>query len=196
MDATATGRGAIYDDYGTNLLMTGDILVNLTTSAGCTYTPTTVTYADNTQEEVEFVTMPYPVFTGAAKVAFQRGGGMCIFSSNNADGAARADAAAVFLKWLTRPENNIRFTVLTGYMPVTVEAFGAVMEDALPEDPVPIVARTIATVTEMQKDYSFFTPPAFDGSDAVEKNFNQKMLREAREARDAQEAQGTEGDAE
>jgi multiple sugar transport system substrate-binding protein len=186
--STSSGRAAIYDDYGTNLLMTGDIIVNLTTSAGCTYTPRVVTYPDNTQEQVEFVTLPFPVFEDAEKVALSRGGGMCIFDK----GGGHPEAAAVFLKWLTLPENNVRFTAMTGYLPVTEEAFDTVMRDELPQGSDAIVASTIRTVTEMQDDYRFVALPAWDGAAAMEATFNAVLLDRARMEKDRyQEQMGT-----
>ena len=40
-----------------------------------------ITYPDNTVEQVAFSILPYPIFSGGEKIAIQRGAGMLIASS-------------------------------------------------------------------------------------------------------------------
>jgi hypothetical protein len=52
-------------------------------------------------------------------MVMQRGAGFCTVKSTK----EREKAAALFLKWLTEPDNNVEFVVKAGYMPVTDKAF-------------------------------------------------------------------------
>jgi multiple sugar transport system substrate-binding protein len=165
-DMAVRGRAAVYDDYGTNLLITGDVIVNVSTSAGSTYNPDTVTYPDNTKEEAEFAVLPYPVFEGGEKIAIQRGGGAAILKSE----PKREYGAALFLRWLTAAGQNLRFTAATGYMPVTEEAFDKVLAGDMPDISNDNVRKTLETVAAMQDDYSFYPQPAFDGFDGIRTN--------------------------
>jgi multiple sugar transport system substrate-binding protein len=171
-DMAVLGRAAAYDDYGTNLLITGDVIVNVSTSAGSTYNPDTVTYPDNTKEEAEFVVLPYPVFEGGEKIAIQRGGGAAILKSE----PKREYGAALFLKWLTAAQQNLRFTAATGYMPVTQEAFDKVLAKDTPEITNDNVRKTLETVAAMQDGYTFYPQPAFDGFDAIRKRINGSLF--------------------
>ena len=49
---------------------------------------------------------------------------MGVFASDE----VRERAACEFLKWFTQPEQNIRFAVSTGYLPVEQEALSSVPE--------------------------------------------------------------------
>lgn len=110
------GQAAIYNGYATDLAKTGEIVCSTGSTAGVMFFSPTVTYADNTTEPAELAILPYPVFEGGRKIAMQRGAGMCVIKSTE----EKEQLAANFLKWFTRPENNLRFVTLTGYLPVNV----------------------------------------------------------------------------
>ncbi|MCL2338100.1 MAG: extracellular solute-binding protein, partial [Firmicutes bacterium] len=117
------GNTAIFNDYGNYLAITGEVVCYTSTSAGASFCPDSVTYPDNTKEDVTFDVLPYPVFKGGNKVVIQRGGGICVIKSS----PVKEYAAGMFLKWFTAPDQNMRFTAATGYMPVTETAFQNVM---------------------------------------------------------------------
>ena len=50
-------------------------------------------------------------------MAVQQGAGMVVTKSDE----AREKAAVTFLKWFTAPEQNVRFAMSSGYLPVTYE---------------------------------------------------------------------------
>lgn len=89
--------------------------------------PSVVTYNDNTTEPTDYAIMPYPIFEGGKKVAVQRGSGICCIKSIK----EKEYAAGIFLKWFTEPEQNLRFLSSTGYLPVTIKAFGDVMTNEI-----------------------------------------------------------------
>ncbi len=174
------GGVAIFDDYGNYLAKTGDIVCTTSTSAGVVYYPDAITYQDNTKEAVEFAVLPYPVFQGGRKVALQRGGGMCVFSSNK----QKEYAAGVFLKWLTAPEQNLRFTASTGYLPVTQKAFDMLMEQGAKDVSDPRIRTLLSAVIGMQSGYDFYAPALFEGSEELQKRYAADLRKAAEEARE------------
>ena len=54
----------------------------------------------------------------------QAGVGLCAFKTTD----RKAEAAAVFLRWLTEQQRNLEFAAATGYMPVSRAAFDAIGE--------------------------------------------------------------------
>ena len=169
------GGTSIFDNYGNYLMVTGEIVCCTSTTAGVTFFNDTVTYSDNTKESLELAVLPYPVFEGGEKVVLQRGGSLCVFKSDD----RREYAASLFLKWLTDPEQNLRFTTQTGYLPVTGEAFGGFMERELENIESENVRKLFETVGIMQGSYVFFIPPVFDGFEGIQKDYIQSLKRAA-----------------
>jgi multiple sugar transport system substrate-binding protein len=132
-----------------------------------------VTYADNTSEPAELAILPYPIFEGGKKIAMQRGAGMCVIKST----PDKEYAAATFLKWFTRPENNLRFVASTGYLPVTEEAFGEIMSTEIKNVSDVNIKKLLHTGRIMQQEYEFYIPPLFDGIDELQTEYD-RQLRE------------------
>ncbi len=175
------GQFAIFDGYATDLAKTGDIVCSTGSTAGISFFSPTVTYADNTSEPAELAILPYPVFEGGKKVAIQRGAGMIITKSTR----EKEYAAGIFLKWFTKPENNIRFISLTGYLPVTKEAFGVIMSKEIKNVPDENIKKLLVASKEMQKEYEFYIPPLFDGVDELQKQYEEKVKKTAKMGRQA-----------
>ncbi|MDL2218244.1 extracellular solute-binding protein [Christensenellaceae bacterium OttesenSCG-928-M15] len=165
------GGVAIFDKFGNYIAMTGDTVCYTNTSAGAIYYPDSVTYADNTKEDVVFEVLPYPVFEGGKKIAVQRGAGMCVLAAE----AKREYAAALFLKWLTEPRQNLRMTSSMGYLPVTIEAFEQMrqMGDALSDNEK--IQKMLMTAIAMQDAYEFYIPPVFHTYDALADAYNESV---------------------
>ena len=173
------GGVAVFDNYGNYLMATGEIVCALGTSASITYYPSTVIYGDNTEEDCILAILPQPVHEGGQKIALQRGGGLCIIKSNN----SKEYAAGLFLKWLTQPDNNLRFTAHTGYMPVTEAAFDGFIAKDLMDKTSANVATLFETIIEMHNEYTFYYPPVFDGFDRLQAAYNQSMRQTATASR-------------
>lgn len=88
-------------------------------------------------------------------MALQRGAGMSVIKSS----PEKAYAAAVFLKWFTSPENNMRFVSSTGYLPVTKAAFGEIMSQEIQQTSDDNIKKLLKTCQQMQAEYQFFIPP-------------------------------------
>ncbi|MDL2263771.1 extracellular solute-binding protein, partial [Synergistaceae bacterium OttesenSCG-928-I11] len=173
------GRIAIFDKYANYLAMTGDIVCATSTSAGAMFYPKTVTYADNTREDVTFDVLPYPVFEGGERVVVQRGGGMCILKSDG----EKERAAALFLKWLTTPAQNLRFTASTGYMPAMKEAFDLILANELKGIENECVRKALKTTVAMRDDYRFHSPPVSGGFDELQRKFVGRLIGFAKDAK-------------
>ncbi len=109
----------------------------------------------------------------------QRGAGLCVTKSTT----EREKAAMIFIKWLTAPENNVRFVTQAGYMPVTDGGF-----DKLPDSISSLENRKYRSLyqafLETQSKYEFYTTPQISTylslEDITEDNFR-SLLRSARE---------------
>jgi multiple sugar transport system substrate-binding protein len=173
------GSVTIFDNYSGYLARTGDIVCATGTSAGAVFYPQTVIYADNTKEDVTFDILPFPVFEGGERVVVLRGGGMCILKSD----AEKERAAALFLKWLTDPAQNLRFTASTGYMPVTNEAFDLLPTYEFEGIENEYVRSALKTIVSMWGNYRFHIPPVFDGFDELQRKYVTMLISTAKDAR-------------
>lgn len=167
--ARAAIKGAVwlYEGYATEPLRTGDALVSVASSASILYYSDVVTYEDNTSEEIEIIALPCPVFENGEKIVMQRGAGICTIKSE----PEREKAACVFLKWLTEPENNVRFVTQTGYMPVSNEAFSDYLPEAIEKLESPKYMELYKAYLETQKEYQFYTAPLLDTYLELETSF-------------------------
>lgn len=174
------GAYAISDGYSSDLAKTGEIICSIGSTAGILFYGDTITYADNTKENVEYIILPYPVFDGGDKVALQRGAGMAVAKSTN----QKELAATLFLKWFTSPDQNMRFVSSTGYLPVTKEAFEEKMTEEIETVNNAAIKKLLETATLMYEEYTFIVSPNFAGfsdlSNAYEKDIRQAM-REGRQ---------------
>lgn len=163
------GYAAIYDGYGSDLMKTGNVVASIGSTAGVLFYSPDVIYDDNIKEPAEYLILPYPVIEGAKKTAIQRGGGMCIISSNE----TKEYAAGIFLKWFTSPEQNLKFVSSTGYIPVTKDAFNMTLSEKTVTDEN--VRKLLETAKEMSEKYTFFYTPIVENFDELQGNFNKNM---------------------
>jgi len=173
------GQVAIHNGYATDLAKTGDIICSTGSTAGVSFFSPTVTYADNTSEPVELDILPYPVFEGGKKAAIQRGAGMSVIKSTK----EKEHAAAIFLKWFTSPENNLRFVSSTGYLPVTEEAFGEIMSQEIKNISDKRIKKLLQTSRIMHKEYEFYMPPLFEDIDEMQKRYESQLKETAAQSR-------------
>lgn len=173
------GYVAIFDGYSTDLIKTGDIVCYTGSTAGVAFLPARVTYPDNTTEPTDFAILPYPIFEGGKKIAVQRGAGFCVLKSTK----EKEYAAGIFLKWFTKPEQNLKFVLSTGYLPVTLEAFDRIMAQEIEAPTDDNIRKLLDVAVEMQQNYDFYIPPVFEGIDALEKQYEQNLKRIAKSSR-------------
>lgn len=166
------GGFAIYDGYSSDLSKTGDIVCSTGSSAGILFYGDTITYSDGTVEQVEYDILPYPVFEDGKKVALQRGGGLMVSKSSE----EKEKAAAAFIKWLTAPEQNIRFIEKTGYLPVTKQAFEKDLPAQIESLSDNRIKKMFKSVLAMYSEYVFFSAPTYSAFDNDSSNFEDKFI--------------------
>lgn len=178
-EAAVTGGLWLQGGYATEPLRTGEAIVAVASSASVLYFSNQVTYADNTTEEVELVTMPCPVFEGGKKLVMQRGAGMCTVKST----PEREAAAVVFLKWLTSPECNTKFAASTGYMPVTQEAFNKYLPKEIESLTDDKYIELYKAYQKTKEQYEFYTAPQFEGYLEMENTYEDVIRLQMQGAR-------------
>ena len=96
----------------------GSLLAYVGSSSSASFFPTQVLTSDTESHGIEMAALPCPSFAGYEPVAVQQGAGMVVIPGTEDE----ISACVAFLKWFTQPENNLQFSVQSGYMPVTYAA--------------------------------------------------------------------------
>lgn len=97
---------------------TGNILGYVGSTSSATFFPTEVTNDSGDTYDISLKVLPSPKFKDGDDYAVQQGAGMVVTKGSDEE----IKASVEFLKWFTKPENNIDFSVGSGYLPVTNEA--------------------------------------------------------------------------
>lgn len=120
----------VSDLYSNTQVMTGETLAGLGSSAAILYYNDVVTYPDNTTEPTDLLLAALPHAANASTLLMpQAGVGLCAFKTTE----RKAEATAVFLRWLTEQQRNLNFAAATGYMPVVNAAFDAIADYPFPQ---------------------------------------------------------------
>ena len=155
----AQGHVVVSDLYSNTQVMTGDVLCGLGSSAAILYYNDTVTYRDGTQEPMDLRVLLLPKTAGADALMTQAGVGLCAYKTTD----QKAEAAALFVRWLTEAERNLDFVAQTGYMPVRNGAFDAISDyDNFPT-PAAAYESLYAALKTMREDYVPVSEPRFEG---------------------------------
>ncbi len=149
------GHIAVADQYSSTQVMTGEALAGIGSTAGVSYYNDIVTYPDNTSEQMNLTVLPLPR-TGTGKEYMpQTGVGIASYKTTE----EKAEAAAVFVRWLTEGKRNLDFVAETGYMPVNSAAFDAIESFTFADD---AHTRLYAAIREMYREYTPVVRPDFD----------------------------------
>lgn len=118
-NALASGHIMLSNLYSNTQVMTGEVVTGISSSAAVLYYNDRVTYEDGTTDPMNLEILPLPSEKNKKPCITQAGVGLCAYKTTT----QKADAAAIFAKWLTEPDRNLEFVCRTGYMPVTNGAF-------------------------------------------------------------------------
>lgn len=170
-------RAAIYgglcvgDGYASDRWKTAEVISNIGSTAGILYLRDYVTYSDNTTLDIETSVFAYPIFSGASPTVVQRGGGLFAIESED---ARLNEAAAVFAKWITMGQPNLDFVTKAGYLPVTGEAFDLLFTDInmVENEKYQMLYETVGAV---YNEYDFLALPLYEGSGAVQSDFEKTL---------------------
>ena len=179
--ASAAVQGGIWlrGGYATEPLRTGDAIVSVASSASVLYYSDTVTYADNTTEKVNIISMTCPVFENGENLVMQRGAGICTVKSKK----KKKKACMTFLKWLTDSKRNVEFVTQLGYMPVKQEAFEKYLPDAIEQLQDPMYQSLYQAFLQTQEQYTFYTAPKYEDYLELETRFEDQIRQKLQIAR-------------
>lgn len=99
-------------------IKSGDLISYVGSSSSASYFPTWIENK-GLKEDMSLLALTYPVFNGGDAYAISQGAGMCIAKST----LEQQEGAALFIKWFTKNEQNIKFSMTTGYLPVRGDAY-------------------------------------------------------------------------
>lgn len=169
--AAIYGGICLDDGYAAARWKTVEIISNIGSTADILYQPDHVIYPDNTTQAIDIISMPYPLFTEDTAGVVHRGGGLFAIRSGD---ERKNYAAAVFAKWLTEQENNLRFVTQAGYLPVAEAAFDKLL--SAPELVQKENYRQLyETAGNMIQDYSLYAIPVFDGASDAQRHFEESV---------------------
>jgi len=146
----------VSDEYSNTQVMTGDTLCGIGSTAGIIYYNNTVTYPDNTSEPMNLKVLPLPKTGDGEQFMPMTGVGLSSYPTTE----KKAEAASVFVHWLTEGQRNLDFVVETGYMPVNNDAFGAIDSYDFRDEGYKSLFDAIKT---MREGYTPVVRPTLDG---------------------------------
>lgn len=153
-------ESSVYNQDG---IKSGRLLAYIGSSAGAGFFPEEVIENENQFYPIEGECLPYPAFEDGISYMTQRGANMAVFSSDK----THEYASARFLKWFTQSEQNIRFAISTGYLPVKTGALNSVDEligQVNDTDNTEMVKGSIRTSLEAMAAQPFYIRRPFEGS--------------------------------
>lgn len=154
--ALAQGHVVVSNLYSNTQVMTGSVLSGLGSSAAILYYNDTVTYPDTTSYPMDLHVVPMPMADNGKALMTQAGVGLCAAKTTE----QKAEAAALFARWLTEAERNLGFVTASGYMPVKNGSFDHIAEYSL-EDPA--YEALYDTLNTMHESYTAVSEPNFPG---------------------------------
>lgn len=150
----ATGR------FRSDDIKTGNIIAYVGSSSGVSFFPEMVNISDTQSYEIEMDVLACPKFPGDdSDYAVQQGAGMVVTKGSEAE----IYASVEFLKWFTADERNIKFSVNSGYLPVTKTA---IQKEAILNSGAKIsesMEKTLTVSVDTVTGNKMYTTKAFEG---------------------------------
>lgn len=156
---SATGR------FRSDDIKTGNILGYVGSCSSATFFPTQVILSDTDMHDIEMKVLQSPQFANGEHVAVQQGAGMVVTQGTEEE----IKASVEFLKWLIQPENNIAFSVGSGYLPVTTAANDMTAIKASGLDLTGNMEAILTGAVEAVQNNRLYTPAAFAGGSSARK---------------------------
>ena len=138
-------------------IKTGTILSYVGSSSSATFFPDSVMTDDSDSHSIDLKVLPNPHFEGCEPVSVQQGAGMVVTKGDENE----IEASVTFLKWFTAPENNIQFSIGSGYLPVTKEASKEETLEKSGVDMTPEVKSVLQMAAKTVSENTLYTTPAF-----------------------------------
>jgi len=176
----ANGWYGAFGRYRSDDVKTGQLVALVGSTSGALYFPTEVTRDDGTTYPIECMALPLPNFEGTKPCAAQQGAGLVVTAST----PAREYAAVTFLKWFTQQENNIAFSLSSGYLPVKKSANQPeVLDQAMEQSGIDGLLHEIIDIgVQITSMYRLYTNNAFDHGYEARQVVDTSMAEAARNA--------------
>lgn len=154
---------------------TGNAIAYIGSSASATYFPNRVIISDTESYPIEMLALPCPMFEGAKEYAVQQGAGMAVTAGSEQE----ITASVEFLKWFTSPENNISFSVNSGYLPVSKAGndVNAIISSEV--EITPNMEQVITAAVSTVNDRQLYTPPVISGGTEIRNILKYCLLDQA-----------------
>ena len=107
-----------YGRFRSDDIKTGQLIALVGSTSGALYFPDEVTHDDGTSYPIVSQVYPLPNFENTEPCAVQQGAGLVVTAGT----PEQEYAATVFLKWFTQTNENISFSIRSGYLPVRKDA--------------------------------------------------------------------------
>lgn len=160
-------------------IKTGNIIAYVGSCSGTSFFPDVVNRNDQESYPIEMEVLPCPGFAGGEGYAVQQGAGMVVTEGSE----AQIYASVEFLKWFTADEQNILFSVQSGYLPVTRTAND---KTAILESGAEIsqgMEKTLSVAVDMVNNNRPYTTKAFEEGTAARNILEYAMGDKAAEDR-------------
>ena len=98
----------------------GDLVTFVGSAAAAAFFPPEIRF-DGESRPIQALVLPPPLFEGGDRIMINQGPGMVVTHATPEE----QYASLLFLLWFTEPAQNLRFSALTGYLPVRESAMDA-----------------------------------------------------------------------
>ncbi|MCL2616908.1 MAG: extracellular solute-binding protein, partial [Defluviitaleaceae bacterium] len=138
-----SGYFAAHGRFRSDDVRVGDLLAYVGSTVSAVFFPDEV-MIDGVSRPIEATVLMPPLFEGGAPVMVQQGPGKVVTLATPGE----QYASLIFLRWFTEPDQNLRFSALTGYMPVRQAAmYPQLIRDAADEAGISLRDVTYDTLT-------------------------------------------------
>lgn len=146
-------------------IKTGNILMYIGSSSSATFFPKEVVRDDTTSYPIEMEAFPCAQFETGAPYAIQQGAGMVVVDSSREE----VEASVLFLKWLAEEEQNIQFSVGSGYLPVKKTAYDFETVQSYHPDMNATVEKVLRVSIETVNENTMYTAMPFEKGEEARK---------------------------
>ena len=154
--AISKGHILVSDLYSNTMVMTGEVIAGIGSSASILYYNDVITYPDNTTQPMNLQVLPFPKTAGKDPLVTLAGVGLCAWKTTE----QKAEAAAVFARYITEEGRNLDFVASTGYMPVNNGSFEKIKEYNFENR---AYKNLYATLAEINETSTALKEPSFAG---------------------------------
>lgn len=164
--------------FRTDDIKSGAIVACVGSTSGVTYFPENVDNNKDPEYAIQGMILPLPNFAGTEKYAVQQGAGMAVVHSDE----KTEYASTVFLRWFSEKDNNLKYSLGSGYLPVkkdlnTEEAAKEYFTDNT--EISALMKSTLYTGIEIVNNYTLYTTLPFDCGTEAREIVNTSMIDKA-----------------